>query len=255
MRRHTAAALALLACTALPLSPAHAQPPGQDGLSWSLGPGILSSPEPYVGADNEVFPVPLLTVDSKRFFFQGIEGGLHLIDRDGFTLDALASIRFQGYEADDSPFLEGMEDRDDSLDLGLEAAWEARRIGFSLKLLADALSESDGQEATAEVYFPLQFGRKLRLEPGVAAVWQSDALVDHYYGVRPVEARPGRPAYEGPSTINGQLKVQAFYFLSQRWMLVGFARLEALGSEIEDSPIVEDSTSYLGFLGVTYRFR
>lgn len=79
--------------------------------------------------------------------------------------------------------------------------------------------------------------------------------MDHYYGVRPEEARPGRPVYEPGSTLNGRLQLQAFYSLAPRWMLVGFLRLESLGREIEDSPIVEDSTSYFGLLALTYRFR
>ncbi|HSF41437.1 MAG TPA: MipA/OmpV family protein, partial [Thermoanaerobaculia bacterium] len=149
-----AAAAILLFATA-----AFAQPPGSDGFRWSLGAAVISSPEPYVGADNETIVVPALSLSYKRFFFRGIAAGYELFERDGFTAEVVARARFAGYDADDSRFLAGMEDRRKSADVGVELDWKPSRwIGFHLTPVADVLGRSDGQEVTFDVYVPLRLG-------------------------------------------------------------------------------------------------
>lgn len=229
--------------------PAAAQPPGPDRLRWSLGLAVISSPEPYVGADDELLVVPALNLSYKRFAFRGIFASYRLLERDGFTVEATLRPRFQGYEVDDSPALAGLRDRSKSADLGLTVGWEGERIGVQLTPLTDFLGRSGGQELGLELYLPLEFGR-LRLQPRAGGVWQSADLVDYYYGVRPAEARPGRPAYAAGSTTAGLLAVYPW----RRWILQGFVRFEQLGGEIEESPIVDRTRAVTAFAGASYSF-
>lgn len=245
-----AAAAVLLSIPAI----VFAQPPGGDGLRWSLGAAVISSPEPYVGADNETIVVPALSLSYKKFFFRGIVAGYELFERDGFTASAIARARFAGYDADDSPFLSGMEDRRKSADAGLELDWQpSRRIGFQLTPTTDVLGRSDGQEVTFDVYVPLRFG-PARIEPRVGAIWQSSDFVDYYYGVRPEEARPGRPAFRGESAVNLGAGVSLFTPVARRLILQSFVRVERLDDKIEESPIVDRKTAVTGFAALSYSF-
>lgn len=244
-----AAAAVLLSATA-----AFAQPPGSDGFRWSLGAAVISSPEPYVGADNDTIVVPALSLSYKRFFFRGIAAGYELVERDDFTAAVIARARFGGYDAGDSPFLAGMEDRRKSADLGLELDWKPSRwVGFQLTPVADVLGRSDGQEVAFELYVPLRYG-PARIEPRIGAIWQSSDFVDYYYGVRPEEARPDRPAFRGESTVNLGAGVVLFTPVARRLVLQSFVRVERLGDEIEESPIVDRKTAMTGFAALSYSF-
>lgn len=248
-RKIVAATAVLLSVPAIAL----AQPPG-DGLRWSLGAAVISSPEPYVGADNETIVVPALSLSYKKFFFRGIVAGYELFERDGFTASAIARARFAGYDADDSRFLSGMEDRRKSADLGLELDWQPSRwVGFQLTPATDVLGRSDGQEVTFDVYVPLRFG-PARIEPRVGAIWQSSDFVDYYYGVRPEEARPGRPAFRGESAVHLGAGVSLFTPVARRLVLQSFVRVERLDDKIEESPIVDRKTAVTGFAALSYSF-
>lgn len=230
-----------------------AQPPGGKPPRWSLGLAVISSPEPYKGADNDLLVVPALTFEAKRFYFRGILAGYRLWSRGRFEADAILTPRLEGYEADDSPFLEGMAPRRLGADLGLNLAWEAERVGVRLLPRADVTGRSRGQEVGLELYSPLRFG-PVRVEPAAGVVWQSARLADYYYGVRPREARPGRAAYAPGSTLNLTGGVFVFSPISRRLAFQGFVRVDRLGGEIADSPIVDRTTSLTGLVSVSYGF-
>ena len=240
--------LSLLIATA-----AIAQPPGVSRNGWSLGVAVISSPEPYVDAENETLFVPALSITAGRFAFRGIAASWQLGEWGDFEAEAILRARFSGYDAEDSPFLEGMEDRRKSADLGFALTWERERFGLRLTPAVDVLGRSDGVEVALDAFVPFRFG-PVRLEPRIGAAWQSADLVDYYYGVRPEEARPGRPAFRGESTVNATAGLFLFSPLSKRLALQTFLRLERLGPEIEDSPIVADATALTAFAAVSYSF-
>jgi outer membrane protein len=250
MARRAAVVFAVLLSAA---TTAFAQPPGMEPPRWSLGLAAISSPEPYKGADNDILVVPAVTFEGERFYFRGILAGYRLWKQGRFEADAILMPRFEGYEADDSPFLAGMEKRRLGVDLGLNLAWEANRIGLRLAPRVDVSGRSDGQELGVEVYSPFRFG-PIRVEPAVGAVWQSDDLANYYYGVRPSEARPGRPAYEPGSTVNLTGGVFVFSPITRKLAFQGFVRVNRLGDEIGDSPIVDRETAVTGFVSLSYGF-
>lgn len=233
---------------------AYAQPPASDRPQLALGVAAISSPEPYAGADDDILVVPAISFSYKQFYFRGITAGFRLWESGGFRADAVAQARFGGYDEEDSPALAGMEDRRKSADVGFELRWEReRRIGVRLTPLVDALGRSDGQEVGFDVYVPLRFG-PVRLEPRAGVEWQSDDLVDYYYGVRPEEALPGRRAFAGEEAFNLTAGLFLFTPLSQRLLLQSFVEYERLDSGIEESPIVDRGSAVTGFAAVSYRF-
>lgn len=238
-----------------PAAAAPGGPPGPpSGPQWTLGVGVIASPEPYRGIDGvDEQVIPVVTLRWGRFSFEGVQARYRLFERGPWEGEAVAQVRFLGYEAEDSPFLEGMEDRDPSLDGGFRVTFQPGPVGARLALLHDLLDESGGAEARLTLFRDFQV-RRWRLTPQVEAAWQSDELVDHYYGVRPQEARPGRPAFApGAAPVFGA-GVQAFWFGPGRWAVFAFVQQEWLGGDVGDSPIVASDDQLSGLVAVTYRF-
>lgn len=248
------AAAAALSVTALPAAAQGGPPRIPDELQWSLGLGVISSPRPYRGADNEVFPVPLLDLAYKRFYFQGIRTGYRVVDGEALDLDVAARARFASLDPDDSPYLAGMEERRPSADVGLELAWNRDRLQVSLKGYADALNRSGGFEAELEATWRQRLADgKVFLAPSVGVVWQDSDLVDYYVGVRPNEALPSRPEFRGSSALNLTLGLTAGVRLSPRWSAILTVSAERLANEIGDSPVVDRDYGYFALAGITYR--
>ncbi len=240
-----AAAVALLAA-----APAVAQ---GDNKSVSLGVGVLVIPKPYIDMDSEITPLPVLGLRYKAFYFEGIRMGVRGRPRPHLELDGFVQVRFDGYEADDSPALAGMADRDLSMDAGLGIAgkWDGAELGFTV--LVDALDESGGHEIDLSLGFPFEAGR-WRLEPSATVAWLSEDLVGHYYGVLPGEATPDRAAYAGDSTINLQIGFQAIRPFNNGWTLRFDLEGIAYGNEIKSSPIVEDNLGIKAVAAAFYTF-
>lgn len=234
---------------------AQGPPGGGGGVQWSLGVGVISAPRPYVGAENSTTVIPLLELTYERFFVQGIRLGYRLTEPGPFSLAVIAGPRFLGYDESDSPFLEGMAARRESIDVGLSAAWNRRRWGVAGHVRRDVTGHSDGTQAGVDVFLRrAAWGGRLRLQPALGVEWLDGSTVDYYYGVRPSEALAERPAYRGTSTTNLSLGLLATYRIDRRIALVTLLRGSLLGDGAADSPIVDRKASYFGLAGITYRF-
>ena len=85
--------------------------------------------------------------------------------------------------------------------------------------------------------------------PTLAVKWQSEDLVDYYYGVRDVEALPGRPAYHPGAAVVPELALLATRAFGQ-WTLFGRVGHSWLPDEIADSPIVDADSRTTVMLGL-----
>ena len=228
--------------------------PAREGdRGWALGVGVVSSARPYVGADNELFPVPLLEFHRGGFFVEGIRVGYRWGGQHAWRFEMYGSPLFAGLDPDDSPFLAGMEERRPSLDGVATLSWNRPHVGLALGLYSDLLDRNNGQRLRATAAFPVQAGR-WRLSPSVGVIWYDDDFVDYYAGVRSEEAIPGRPAYEGSSTWNPEAAFSAIWFPGGRLMVLIGVDYQRLGAAITDSPIVDDDWILSGFAGLGFRF-
>jgi len=235
-------------------SDANAPKIAQNALKWSLGAGFIASPRPYVGTNARVFPIPSLSLEYKRWFFQGIRGGYSFVKSDRFTANLFAQARFRGLEPEDSPFLTGMEERKKSMDAGLEFIYSGRPVGFRASFLTDTLGRSKGQEVSLLAVSGVPLGRRGIILVGIGPRWLSQNRVDYYYGVRESEATPERPAYTAQATWNLDINVTAIINVSSKWSFVAILNREGLGSSIRNSPIVERSSAYGLVTSLSYSF-
>lgn len=219
--------------------------------TFFLGLGGIVTSKPYIGVDAKAYPVPLVAYEGERLYFRGIVGGYRLISEGGWSVGPVVQPRFDGYEEDDSSALDGMEDREFSVDAGLGVSLLTEVGLFGLNVVTDLLGRHDGQEIefSYTIMFPVA---EFDIIPSVGLRWQSNDLVDYYYGVRGDEVAFNRRAYEGDDALNPYVRVAARRKLGGRWNALVALQYEWLDNEIENSPIVDDDYDASILFGALY---
>ncbi|MFN7784388.1 MAG: MipA/OmpV family protein [Lysobacterales bacterium] len=246
--------LGLLATLALPALDAQAQNDRRGPPTWSVGVMGIVRDTPYRQADSDNIVVPFVGYEGERVYFRGLNLGWKLDPTADVQVELIARARLDGFEAKDSPVFAGMAERERSLELGASAsrALGPGRIEFAA--FTDALDRSGGQEL--DLMWRGDFGRgPFRVQPEAGLRWQSEDLVDYYFGVRADEATTLRPAYRAGSALVPRVAVNALAPLGGQWSL--FARLsyDDLPAEITDSPLVDRGSERRAFIGLVYGFR
>ncbi len=226
-----------------------------EGPSVHVGGGAVISSQPYVGTDTRVYPLPLFTYEGKKLYFRGVMGGYWLYSFDGLSVGPVIRPRFEGYEEDDSSELEGMDDRDWSIDGGLGVSWLTDIGLFGVTFVTDMLGRHNGQELDFSYTILFKWGG-FDFIPSVGVRWKSENLVDYYYGVEDEEIRfdgaVSRASYDGNDAVDPYLQLAVRRKLNDRWSLLGAVQYEWLDSEITDSPVVEDDYEASFLLGILY---
>jgi outer membrane scaffolding protein for murein synthesis (MipA/OmpV family) len=182
-----------------------------------------------------------------------------LTENDQFRFDIIAKAEARGYESDFADELTGMDDRDASLDLGGKIATKTRFGELSLAATTDISNNHKGQEADLRFGpkpFQSHWNGKRELSVGAlaGAKWQSDEVIDYYYGVKTNEVTNDRAAYTGKSAITPYVGVQADVNLTEHLSLKAQALYKDLPKEITDSPIVDSDQELQLQTTVTYWF-
>jgi outer membrane protein len=216
-----------------------------------VGGGAFVQTSPYAGVDARVYPAPVVAYEGKRLYVRSAIVGYRLISENGLMIGPLVQPHVEGFKEDDSPFLTGMRDRNWSVDGGvnIETVTPVGLLGVSI--VSDLLGRNRGQEVEFR-YLILLPVLGFHLIPSGGVKWKSDNLVDYYYGVKPNEARPDRPAYEGEQAFDPFLRLVIRRKLTKHWSLFSDTRYEWLASEITNSPIVSKDHQFSITAGVLY---
>jgi len=218
----------------------------EEATTLHVGGGGFVQTEPYAGVHARVYPAPVVAYEGKRLYVRSAIVGYRLIAEDSVLIGPMVQPRVEGYSDDDSSFLEGMHDRRWSVDGGVNVEAITRVGLLGVSAVTDLLGRSRGQEVEFRylIMFPLL---GFHLIPSGGVRWKSEELVDYYYGIRPDEARPDRPAYDGEQAFDPFLRLVVRHNLTKHWSLFSDAQYEWLAGEITDSPIVSEDFQ----LGVT----
>jgi len=235
---------------------------GTDGdANLGVGFTVSATTRQYNNPDTVLASLPYITANKNGFYINGVNFGYELTaDPDPFVapelavrIDILGVPRFLGYKAEESPVLEGLADTNYSIHAGVSLSLVNAPVNLNLQLLTDILNESDGSEISGTISKTYAW-KKFSLTPALSLNWQDSALVDHYYGISASDATATRAQYDAGSTINTAISITAGYPINEKINTFGALRLEQLGDEIADSPIVnEDSVSSATF-GLVYSF-
>lgn len=225
--------------------------------TFSAGVGFMVFDKPHKGGDTDVYPVPLIFWQKDRFVLSGIKFGYYFIYDEDWALSLIGQPRFEGYDDEESSALNGMDDREATYELGLECSRKFDWGTLSARILTDICGEHEGQE------IQLTYKRKfenllntggLALTPSAGVNWRSKQLNDYYFGVEGNEAMAGRPEYHAGSSVGFLAGLRLDYPVGEKWNLFSSVNVEWLGSEITDSPIVDEDTMLWFMAGAMYRF-
>jgi outer membrane protein len=221
---------------------------------FGVGMAVSVSDEPYRGVGTELQPMPILRYRGKRFAAFGpfMSYQLSPLDRP-LALKAVLGPAFDGYDASDSDFLDGMDDRDMTAEGGLELELDTDVAEVALTWKHDLLSQHDGYSVELSLRKPTPIGRVF-VAPSISYVYDSDDRSDYYFGVRPQEATADRPAYELDGTHNWRAGVVASTNLTRKVFAIAGANYTIFDDDISDSPIVSQDGQYRVFLGLGYMF-
>jgi len=230
--------------------------PRAPGESKSFGIGVMTmlSSNPYRGGDTVVRVLPLITFVGERLYVLGPRAGYNLVKKRFVNINAVAEYKFAGDAFEDEKFLEGMENREDTLMAGFD--FGVRGFGRwrgDLSALTDVFGRHDGQEINLSISRNFTI-RKLSLTPGAGAVWRSDDYNNYYFGVQESEATAERPAYEPGKSIEWFARLGARYAFNETWSLLANFRYELLSDDVRESPIVDKDAVTSAFIGLNYGF-
>lgn len=207
----------------------------------------------YRDADTEGALLPLFIYENRVIAFAGNQLDVKVPLEGAVSWRLRTRYDFNGYEAKDSPYLEGMARRKGSVWVGAAFAWEADGLALSGELLGDASGKSKGRQWRLQAEHAWRFGRT-EVVPRVAVVGHDDKFVDYYYGVTAAEQRAGRAAYRGRSATDVELGLRVSYQLSEQHGVFVDADATRLGKGAKESPLVEHATRSGLRVGYIYRY-
>jgi len=261
MKKITSAFIAALLLAAVTLPAAYADdiiPPTAKGHPLILGLGVTYNDKGYRGYDDDEKwnPVPLVMWENDKFFIRASSAGWKLYADETWEVAAVIEAIDYGYDSNDAEILEGLSDKDMFVGAGAHVIFRMPNgIGLKGTWVSEISDSDNGYEMRGEVFYDKKMGDWL-LRPSAAIVYDSDDTVNYYYGVDESDAVPGiRPAYQGDETVNYRVQMALGWNPGGgHWQLFLGGRATFVGNEIDDSPLMEDSTTYMGFLAAGYRF-
>ena len=223
----------------------------------ALGGGLRVGQSPYFASDSDderrVDLVPLYLYEGKYLFARGSSGGIHVLKSEGLELNLYTRYRFQKLDPDSNVFYEGLDEREQTLDAGVELGIRQRWGEIKLDWVADTLNRHNGQEVRFAYRYRFATG-PWSISPFISWTWQDDDLSDYYFGVSAAEARPDRPAYSPGDSQWVSFGLNTAWQVSDRIVFFGNFVFGGADSGITNSPLVEEDGFSTAFIGGTYLF-
>jgi outer membrane scaffolding protein for murein synthesis (MipA/OmpV family) len=233
--------------------PFSSAPPG----TAALGGGLRFGQSLYLATDNEderqLDLIPLYLYEGKYLFARGVSGGVHLFRNDSVELNLYTRYRFQKLDPDSNEFYAGLEKREQTLDAGVEFAISKSWGEIKFDWVTDTLNRHKGQEARFSYRYNFERG-PWTFSPFIAWTWQDDNLTNYYFGISEAEANPERPAYLPGESQWVSFGLNSAWHISDRIVLFGNIGFGGVGSEVVESPLVEEDGFSSAFLGGTFLF-
>lgn len=220
---------------------------------WQAGIAVQSGRSILMDEEDKAEFAPMFNYMGDRFSMVGGTFAYKLVGTDSVQFSAIAQGRDDGFKADDSDAVSGMDEREAGFDIGLNAAVGGLWGTFQASLLSDVTETSEGSEVDLRYSYPIQSGL-WTFETAAGATWKSEELVDYYYGVKDSEARTGRDAYQGEAAINPYAEFVMAYKLSRQWSIIGGVEIEQLDDALADSPIIDEDYEFIGYSAAMYNF-
>jgi len=221
----------------------------------ALGGGLRISQSPYLPSDNgdrlQLDLVPLYHYEGKILFARGIAGGVHVFRNDSVELNLFARFRFQKLDPTSNEYYADLDEREQSLDAGLEFSVKRPWGEIKLDWVTDTLHRHNGEEARISYRYNFERG-PWTYSPFIAWAWQDSHLTNYYFGVDEAEATPERSAYLPGKSQWVSVGLNTGWQVSDRTVLFGNVGFGFLGDGVAASPLVDKDEFINVFVGATY---
>jgi outer membrane scaffolding protein for murein synthesis (MipA/OmpV family) len=227
------------------------------GFGWRWGDSPYRGVDDIGSIDNENASeydlMPFYLYEGKYLFAHGSTAGVHLFRNEHFALDAILSYRFDRLETERDAFFNGVEEREQTLDGGLRAAFKGDWGELSASWVTDTQDHHNGEEIDLTYRYRWQLDR-WAISPFASYIYSDEDLTGYYYGVSPGEAREDLPVYVPGSATTIRAGVNTSYRWSKRMRLFANLAVDFLGSEVKDSPLVDEDVVPTAMVGLAYAF-
>lgn len=223
---------------------------------FSLGAGVLVSPDPYKGYQKRVYPVPLINYDSERFYFKGLTTGYYLWNDGTNQLSVTAFYSPLHYRAKESNnrAMKELNNRHSSVMAGVSYQHKANWGNVRTTLAGDVLDNSNGVMGDVAYSYSFRNG-DWQIAPGIGASWFNERMNRYYYGISGKESgRSGMSRYRPGNSWSPYLEMSVNYSLGSDWSVLFSGRYFQLNKQITDSPMVNQNYSAMFMTGINYSF-
>ncbi len=238
---------------------AQAEEARTDQYVFDLGLGVMAKPR-YPGSD-EVIAVPFPIISVGKFFIPGIGEVISEEDERIKRFSIYPSFNFNGRRnSSDSNELEGLEDVDWALEVGLGMAYRHDWIRGFVEV-RQGFNGYSGQVADFGIDFIANPTEDLQLMAGPRAGWGSDDYMDTYFGItakEEVKSKLYDKSYDAEAGFNTVgVAATASYDLNEDFTFHLRGGWDRLIGDAADSPIVKEGSEnqFYGGIGLSYEFR
>ena len=229
----------------------------------TVGLGTVVSSGVYLGEKTQVTPIPAINYQGEHFFIRGLYAGTDLYKYDAFTLNAIASVNLMHLDVDKlkenklaSHHLSKsqLEDRDRSLDLGLEGLLRLPYGVVSIQAVNDIAGASKAAEFRTNYQYLWRINNNLSLVPNAGFTWMTDKRANYYYGILDAEVERGVPNYKPGNVFIPHISLGANYVFNDKISLTGALSNKFLPHKVKDSPIVDKTSLTNLVVALAYKF-
>jgi len=222
-----------------------------------IGPGISSRQSVYDNQGITTVVVPIIVITYGDFYTEGDKAAYIFYDTSlGETTvwtEAIAMYRQQGFLDAKAP-LDDLEDRKDSIEMGLALSLASENFGIvNLSLVYDTINTHKGHEFAIKYEAPIVIGDWI-VRPVLNVQYMSQNLANYYFGVSSSEVIVGRDAYSIQTATNYSLGYDLKYLLTDRWRITQSLDLTKLDTTITESPLVTKGTNIQFSIALIYDF-
>jgi len=201
------------------------------GNRLEIGIGGMLQDTVYTGEEPSALVFPMFVAKYKNIYVKGGKAGFIFYGlkkgNTTFWTEVIANARLQGITSA-SGSLEGLTDRKNTLDMGLEASIASDDWGMiNFSMVHDVLNVHQGYELAIKYQYPMSNGPWF-LMPSIQ--------------------------YTVNEAINLSAGYELQYRFNEKWSILNTLNLMKLDRKITDSPIVSDNLDIIGIVGLVYSF-
>jgi len=226
----------------------------ENRIQGDLGIFINAGQSPIKGDSMSPLPLPYTYFDYGRAFTRIDTFGIKTLPLAYGYLEIVGRIKFDGYKSAGNAALNGINDRQNSLPIGLGTFQLTPIGGFFLYAFHDT-NRSQGNLLEATYAAQIKLGESA-LYPQAGLEYFSSKYMQYYYGVSAAEAvASGYAAYTPGASTKPFFCLMVEVPVADGWIANFYARRKWLGAAIASSPLVDRKTQDSGFVTIAFRFK